>query len=153
LADAMHAHLRRVGGVSYDEGEQVFAETMRKLLPADGLALGTEKLVQPLVRNQVGSGSSDVGDVSWVVPTVQMNAATWVPGTPAHSWQAVASGGTTIGMKGMTVAAKTLALMTAQLLTDPKLVAAARAELDTRRAGMEYRALVGTRKPALDYRR
>jgi aminobenzoyl-glutamate utilization protein B len=153
LADAMHAHLRRVGGVTYDPSEQAFADAMRKELPPGGLALGTEKIVQPLVRNLVGSGSTDVGDVSWAVPTVQMTAATWVPGTPSHSWQAVASGGTTIGMKGMMVAARTLAQMTTQLLTDPKLVAAARAEFDKRREDTEYSALVGNRKPALDYRK
>jgi aminobenzoyl-glutamate utilization protein B len=56
-------------------------------------------------------------------------------------------------MKGMMVAARTLAQMTTQLLTDPKLVAAARAEFDKRREGTEYSALVGNRKPALDYRK
>ena len=47
-----------------------------------------------------------MGDVSWVVPTVQLYAATWVPGTVAHTWQATAAGGTSIGVKGMLVAAK-----------------------------------------------
>ena len=54
-------------------------------------------------------GSTDVGDVSWVVPVTGFTAATWVPGTPGHSWQAVACGGTTIGKKGMNLAARTLA--------------------------------------------
>ena len=51
--------------------------------------------------------STDVGDISWVCPTTGMRAATWVPGTVAHSWQAVVAGGTSIGHKGMMVAAKT----------------------------------------------
>ena len=55
------------------------------------------------------AGSTDVGDVSWTVPTAGFSTATWVPGTPAHSWQAVAAGGTSIGMKGMQNAAKVLA--------------------------------------------
>ena len=67
----------------------------------------------------IGSASTDLGDVSWRVPTVQLTAATWVPGTPAHSWQAVAAGGTSIGVKGMMVAAKTMALTAIDLFTDP----------------------------------
>ena len=61
-----------------------------------------------------------MGDVSWAVPTVQLSTATWVPGTPAHSWQAVAAGGTSIGMKGMMVAAKTMTLTAIDLFTDPR---------------------------------
>ena len=66
--------------------------------------------VEPYDPNALPIGSTDVGDVSFTVPTAGMGAATWVPGTPAHSWQAVAAGGTSIGNKGMLVAAKTLAL-------------------------------------------
>ena len=62
--------------------------------------------VQPYKTEARPYGSTDVGDVSFAVPTVGMSAATWVPGTPAHSWQAVAAGGTTIAKKGMMVAAK-----------------------------------------------
>ena len=53
-----------------------------------------------------GRGSTDVGDVSWNVPTTGLRTATWVPGTPVHSWQAIAAGGTSIGTKGMHIAAK-----------------------------------------------
>ena len=67
-------------------------------------------------------GSTDVADVSWVVPTVGFRAATWIPGTPSHSWQAVACGGTEIGTKGMMVAAKTLALTGIDLLTDKRIL-------------------------------
>ena len=82
-----------------------------------------------------------------------MNAATWVPGTPSHSWQAVAAGGTTIGLKGMIVAAKTLALTGVDLFTQPELLKKAKAEFEQRRgAGFKYEAMVGTRKPPLDYR-
>ena len=59
--------------------------------------------VQPW-QLSVGKGSTDVGDVSWAVPTTGLRTATWVPGTAAHSWQAVASGGTSIGVKGMIAA-------------------------------------------------
>ena len=83
-----------------------------------------------------------------------MRAATWVPGTPAHSWQAVAAGGTPIGYKGMMVAAKTLALTAIDLFTSPALLEQARTEFDTRTGpGFRYEALLGDREPALDYRK
>ena len=99
-------------------------------------------------------GSTDVGDVSWVVPTVGFGAATWVPGTAAHSWQAIAAGGMGIGTRGMVVAAKTLALTALDLLTDPGALAQARREFEERRGpGFEYHALLGDRPPPLDYRK
>ena len=97
--------------------------------------------------------SSDVGDVSWNVPTAEMRAATWVPGTPAHSWQAVACGGTSIGAKGMMVAAKTMALTAMDLVNNPNTLVEARQEFDKKRGpDFKYEALLGDRKPALDYR-
>src|SRR5947199_7510741 len=73
-------------------------------------------------------GSTDVGDVSWVVPVTGFSTACWVPGTPGHSWQAVACGGTTIGKKGMNLAARTLTATAYDLFTDPQLVKDAKAE-------------------------
>ena len=94
-----------------------------------------------------------MGDVTFAVPTVGFRAATWVPGTPAHSWQAVASGGTSIGGKGMLVAAKTLALTGMQLFDDPKIIQAAKSEfLKKRGEDFVYTPLLGDREPALDYR-
>jgi aminobenzoyl-glutamate utilization protein B len=76
-----------------------------------------------------------------------------VPGTPAHSWQAVASGGTDIGAKGMMVAAKTLALTGIDLLSDPTLIQKATAEYNKAiGTDFQYKALLGDRPPALNYR-
>ena len=69
-----------------------FAERIRKTLLGSTLALGSQETVQPFEFKQ-GMGSTDIGDVSWLVPTAGFRTATWVPGTPAHSWQAVAAGG------------------------------------------------------------
>jgi aminobenzoyl-glutamate utilization protein B len=99
-----------------------------------------------------GQGSTDVGDVSYVVPTVGLEAATWMPGTPAHSWQAVACGGTDIGIKGMMVAAKTMALTAFDLFTTPTLIANAKEEFKKNKGDYQYKALLGDRKPALNYR-
>ena len=92
--------------------------------------------------------------MSWTTPTIGLGAATWVPGTPAHSWQAVAASGSTIGAKGGTVAAKTIALTAADLFRNPEAVAAAKAEFQQRRGpNFTYRAMLGDRSPPLDYRR
>jgi aminobenzoyl-glutamate utilization protein B len=108
--------------------------------------------VRPFGVSDAG-GSTDVGDVSWVVPNSGFSTATWVPGTPAHSWQAVAAGGMSIGHKGMINAAKTMALSVHDLLTTPQLIAAARDEFDRKRGqGFRYAPLIGDRKPPLDYR-
>ena len=145
-------NLERVGGVVYDDAERAFAEAIHATLQEDSPPLESAAEVQPYMPRAAG-GSTDVADVSWVVPTVGMSAATWVPGTPAHSWQAIAAGGTSIGEKGMLVAAKTLAMTAVELFTDPDLVAAAIAErLERVGPDFEYVSLVGDRDPPLDYR-
>jgi aminobenzoyl-glutamate utilization protein B len=103
----------------------------------------------------VGSASTDVGDISWNVPTAQLVTATFVPGVPAHSWQATACTGMSIGVKGMIVAAKTMALTMADLFTDPSTVAKAKDEFLRKRGGPEfkYSSLVGNRPPPFDYRK
>jgi aminobenzoyl-glutamate utilization protein B len=155
LGRAMHANLEQVGGVEYDETEFEFARTLQASLPDDSPLLETAAQVAPFyVREEAGAYSTDAGDVSWIVPATSLTAATWVPGTAAHSWQAIAAGGMSIGNKGMLVAAKTLAMTAVDLLTNPELVAAARAEHERRRGpDFVYVPLLGDRDPPLDYRR
>lgn len=151
LAELMHQNLSRVGGVEYDAEELKFAEEISESFEGTNF-VGMEKEIMPLETRQ-GMGSTDVGDVSWVVPTGGLRAATWVPGTAAHSWQAIAAGGTSIGTKGMMVAAKTLALTARDLMKQPALIHAGRQEFDERRGeNFRYKSLLGDRKPPLDYR-
>jgi aminobenzoyl-glutamate utilization protein B len=153
LASLQLKNLQKVGGVTYTAEEKGFAESIRRTLSEPMLPLGSESEVQP-PREEVSYASTDMGDVSWRVPTVQLSAATWVPGTPAHSWQAVAAGGTSIGAKGMMVAAKTMTLTAIELFTDPTHVTKARAEFDRRRGpNFVYRSRLDRAKPALDYRK
>lgn len=154
LAKVQQRMLERVGGYTLTPAERAFAEQLQKSAQFMPQPLTNTALVKPLTIGAAGSASTDVGDVSWVVPTVQLSAATWVPGTAAHSWQAVAAGGMSIGAKGMMVAAKTMALTGAELFATPATITAAKAELDTRRgAGFTYSTVLGTQKPALDYRK
>ncbi len=154
LQEAMHANLERVGGVHYNAEERRFAEILHSALPPSAPPIEEAAQVQPLTVTEEGSGgSTDVADVSWAVATGGMRAATWIPGTSAHSWQAVAAGGTSIGDKGMIVAAKTLAMTAIDLFTDPDLVARAKTEHRERIPdGWVYEPLLGDRDPPLDYR-
>lgn len=153
LAAVMNARLHQVGGFEYTPAERAFADTLRKTL--DGTLPPVDQSNQILEpQGGIGTASTDMGDVSWRVPTVQMIAATWVPGTPAHSWQAVAAGGMSIGAKGMLIAAKTMALTTIDLLTEPAHVEKARVEFDKARGpNFKYTTRLADRKPALDYRK
>ena len=155
LARVMHANLAAVGGITYTADEKTFAEKIDRTLLGQPPAVETAAVVQPFNPRpeEAGGGSTDVGDVTWNVPTVGLAVATWVPGTPAHSWQAVAAGGMSIGLKGMQVAAKTLALTAVDLFLQPDLIAKAKAEFLTRRGpDFHYAPLLGDRKPALNYR-
>jgi aminobenzoyl-glutamate utilization protein B len=155
LTDLLEAQLKHVGGITYTAEEKNFAEKLRKTFALDGaLPLGSESVIQPQ-REEDGSsfGSTDVGDVSWIVPTAQFTTATYVPGTPGHSWQSTACTGSSIGRKGMIVAAKTLALSTLALFKDAKLITAAKADFQKRRAGFEYRSRIpAEQKAPLNYR-
>jgi aminobenzoyl-glutamate utilization protein B len=153
IAGRMQANLEALGGISYDPGEQAFAEQIYATLDTPEFALGSEQTVQPIHRGQ-NMGSTDVGDISWNVPTAELGTATWVPGTAPHSWQAIAAGGTTIGIKGLQLAAKALALTAADFYDNPELVRQARAAFEAQRGdGFVYTPLIGDREPPLDYRR
>ena len=157
LAEMMYTNLTKIGGVDYTAEERAFGEKIISSYEFTKADISTASQVEPYEVIMTGQGgSTDVGDVSWVVPTAGMRAATWVPGTSAHSWQAVAAGGTSIGKKGMVVAAKTLALTAQDLFQNPEVMAKAKAELHEKRgAGADfiYEALLGDRKPPLDYRK
>jgi len=152
LQRLIHKNLETVGGYTYTVEEIAFAEKISESL---GIPLNTQYTegVEPYSSSSKAGGSTDVGDVSFAVPTVGLRAATWVPGTPAHSWQAVAAGGTDIGNKGMMVAAKTLALTGMQLIDTPKIIAKAKEEFLLKRGSdFKYTPMLGNRKPALNYR-
>jgi aminobenzoyl-glutamate utilization protein B len=153
LVGTMGNNLKTVGGYSLNASELAFAKQIQQTPGMQPVDLATTNQIFLNHPDPSGGGSTDVGDVSWVVPTVGLGAATWVPGTAAHSWQAVAAGGMTIGRKGMLVAAKTLALTAIDLFKKPVLIEDARLEwLNKRGAEFQYKSLLGDRKPALNYR-
>lgn len=151
LAQVTAENLRELNDLAFSPEEQLFVSrisgTLVKPASRDVLSEVQDK------RGEVSKGSTDVGDVSWVVPTAGFRTVCWAPGTPAHSWQATAAGGTTIGRKGMLLAAKVLAATAYDLATRPELITAAKAE-HAGRVKDGYKPLIpAEQKPPLDYRK
>jgi aminobenzoyl-glutamate utilization protein B len=156
LGKVMDRNLRQVGGYLYTDQEKEFALTIQQSFKGAVPKIeSTNEIIPFQIVDKGGlNGSTDVADISWVVPTAGLSTATWVPGTAAHSWQAVAAGGTSIGSKGMMMAAKTIALTAIDLYDSPATIEEAWKELKNKTGdAFKYEALIGDRKPALDYRK
>ena len=148
----MHKNLATFGGIKYSDKEIEYAKTIYKTFLEPTMEIGSQEFVSDYTTSH-SYGSTDVGDVSWVVPTAGIRIATWVPGTAAHSWQAVAAGGTSIGLKGAELAARTISATAVEIFTNPHIIQEAKQELESRvGASFEYKALLGDRKPPLNYR-
>jgi aminobenzoyl-glutamate utilization protein B len=152
LQKIMHKNLVKRGGIKYSKKENEFAEEIYKTMISPGGKVGDQEKVYPY-RTSHTYGSTDVGDVSWVVPQAGLRTATWVPGTAGHSWQGVAAGGTTIGMKGTKLAAQVMADTAQDIFKDPSVLADAKTEYQNRVGeDFQYVPLLGDREPPLDYR-
>ena len=143
LAEALDRNLRLVGPRIFDEKEKAFATEIRSTIAdiKEGPVLNEEVLPLRLEPRR-GGGSTDVGDVSWMVPTEQFVAATQANGCPGHSWQITACTGMSIGEKGGIVAAKALACTTLELMADPELREKAKADFVQRRGDVPYKLLI-----------
>jgi aminobenzoyl-glutamate utilization protein B len=153
LAKVAQRDLEEIGGFDYTPEERQFAEELQKSLPpGEAGKLDSTAAVLPL-GTRPGQASTDAGDVSWNVPTIGFRAATFVPGVVAHTWQAAATSGMSIGHKGMVVAAKALAITGADLFTDAQLIADAKAEFRRQLNGNTYQSVIPEfQKPPLGYR-
>ena len=151
LAKVMHKNLSSLGGVTYDAEETAFAKEIQKTFNSPSIPpIESATRVEPY-KLTFFPASTDVGDVSYVVPTVGLSTATWVPGTAAHTWQAVAADGMSIGFKGMMLAAKTMALTGKDLILNPMIIKEATKEFKERLGDVKYEALIGDKKVPLDY--
>ncbi len=155
LEELLYQNFERVGVPSYTEEEQAFAAGLADSVEMKGDALpgaaaaefpdiadyvreksgnGTKALNDFLIpyryRETQGMGSTDVGDVSWCIPTAQLHVLTFAAGSPGHSWQNVSCGKTSIGHKGLLTAGKVLAATAIDLCEDPELVKAAQEEFE-----------------------
>ena len=156
LAARAQKNLEEVGGYTLDPDQKKFAEELQQTFAMQNPpGLGRTNEIQPLRKfdpNQPAA-STDVGDVSWNVPTIGFSAATFVPGSAAHTWQAAATAGMSIGQQGMVIAAKAIALTAIDLFTDPALVQAAKDDFQKQTAGKSYyTAIPPQQKPLINYR-
>ena len=146
---AMQKNMEFLGSIKYTDAEQEFA---KKIQAATGKPqVGIESEISPLeetLEHPMG-GSTDVGDVSFVVPTIRMSATTAPKGTPWHSWAVVACSGMSIGHKGMGYAAKALAMTMVDLYEDADLLEAVKAEFKERKGDYVYKGIVPDGPPPL----
>ena len=156
LAPVAQKNLELVGGYKLDPTQTAFALNLQKTLPAGAApSLDQTGIIQPLrpYDPNAPSASTDVGDVSWNVPTIGFGAATFVPGVAAHTWQAAASAGMSIGQDGMVIASKALALTALDLFMTPSLVVAAQHDFYKQLQGKTYESAIPlTQKPLIGYR-
>ncbi|WP_029617063.1 M20 family metallopeptidase [Pseudorhizobium marinum] len=152
LEEAMHRTLERLGPVAFDAEDKAFAAQIQATLSDEDidnayLRIGLPRqdntplcdFIVPLdVDGEPMIGSTDVGDVSWLMPTVQAHAATIAIGTPGHSWQVTAQGKTPAAHKGMAHAAKMMAGTAIDLFSDSDLLAAAKADHQARVGRTSY---------------
>lgn len=160
LERVLYENFRKLGVPSYTPEEHDFADKLAETYPSEGYLPGVAAEFDPVLREEVHelrsknghamneflaplyqgeafkAGSTDVGDVSWLVPTAQIHVAAWPNGCPGHSWQNVSCDGTEIGKKAAIHAGKVLAGAAIDLLTRPELLKEAREEFEKRtRAG------------------
>ena len=157
LSGLLQNNLELVGGVHYDARERDFAEKVLKATGVNDMTfLDEASKVHPLApeKETLTGASSDVGNVSWVVPAASFGTATFIPGASfGHSWQQTACGGTTVGTKGMMNSARVFYLTAYDIYTHPLILKEAKAEFETRRGkNFVFEPLMGNRKPPLDYR-
>jgi aminobenzoyl-glutamate utilization protein B len=164
LEQAMYDNFQRLGPPQFSDADRAFAAEIQGTLREEdiqaayrrqGVVQGAAKslcdLIVPLGTKGGGmNGSTDVGDVSWKVPTVQARGATYAIGTPGHSWQVVAQGKMPAAHTGMVHVAKVMAGTAVDAIQNPALVAAAKADHRARTGGQPYRSpLPADAKPAL----
>lgn len=152
LAQIALKNLRELNDLSYTPAEAEFALKIQETCD-EKPSLDTIKTVVDR-SGQTGKGSTDVGDISWLVPTTGFSTSCWAPGTPGHSWQVIAGSGTTIGKKGMQLAARVLAVTAWDLYTNPGRLLEAQAEHERRLGQRKYQSLMQPgQKAPLDYRK
>jgi len=155
LGDRMHANMTEIGAPRFTDDERKLARQLQGTVGETAVAKAIEQMRKHGIDvasraelyegvapqwgyGEVGGGSTDVGDVSYVVPTAQVNTVTAPIATPGHSWQNVVAVGSSIGQKGMLFAAQTMATTCCDLMREPELVAKAKAEFKEAMANSPY---------------
>ncbi|MBE16455.1 MAG: peptidase M20 [Cytophagaceae bacterium] len=146
----MQKNLELLGPINYTPEEIAFGKKIQEVTGKP--QVGMDSKINPLeeTKDHPGGGSTDVGDVSWNVPNINLGVTTAPKDTPWHSWAVVACGGMSIGHKGMTYASKAMAMTMLDLFENPKLVDAVKAEYKERKGDAIYEAIVPAGPPPVN---
>ena len=146
----LQTNLEFLGPIMYTEKEQEFARRIQ--MATNKPEIGIESKIEPMEETLEHSrgGSTDVGDVSFVVPVVRLRATTAPKGTPWHSWAVVACGGMSIGHKGMEYAAKAMSMTMIDFFEDAQLRADMKKEFDERKGDYIYKAIIPEGAPPIN---
>ncbi|WGK65382.1 amidohydrolase [Croceiramulus getboli] len=148
--EAMQKNLELLGPIEYTEEEVAFGKKIQEVTGKK--QVGMDSAIKPLeaTKEHPGGGSTDVGDVSWNVPNINLGVTTAPKDTPWHSWAVVACGGMSIGHKGMAYASKAMAMTMVDLYENPKLVEEVKKEYKERKGDATYEAIVPDGPPPID---
>ena len=153
IGDVLLEKLKQVGAPKFTDAEKELARKLQETFPPGAIEKSLrrfgmtreevgdplcESITEPHDRGKVMGGSTDVGDVSYITPTAQITTCCQALGTPGHSWQFVVTCGSSIGSKGMMIAAKAMALAALDLETKPEILKAARTEFEKKTEGKKY---------------
>ncbi len=147
--EVLHHNLELLGPIEYTPEEIEFAKAIQRATgkPEKGI----DGSIQPLeeTKEHPGGGSTDVGDVSWIVPEIRLGVTTAPIDTPWHSWAVVACGGMSIGHKGMLHAAKALAMTIVDLMKNPDILQQMRQEFNEKRGDYQYKPILPDGPPPI----
>jgi aminobenzoyl-glutamate utilization protein B len=168
ISELIVKNMKEIGPPKYSDQDSKFAQEIAKTITPEMKVAqlrkskrpGWERLVDKLIddetpdpwgEGEVSHGSTDVADVSWQAPSVEFGTATWILGTPAHSWQAVAQSGVGVGHASLIFAAKVIAATVIDLLTNENILNQAKEEHKRRTHNKKYKSPIPLdNKPPLD---
>jgi aminobenzoyl-glutamate utilization protein B len=146
----MQANLELLGPIEYTEEEIAFGKKIQEETGKDQVGMDSE--IKPLeeTKEHPGGGSTDVGDVSWNVPNINLSVTTAPKGTPWHSWAVVACGGMSIGHKGLVYASKAMAMTMTDLFENPELIEKVKVEYKERKGDEVWEAMIPEGPPPIN---
>ena len=146
---ALQKNLEYLGPIVYSEEETAFAKRIQAATGKE--QKGLDGSIKPLLetRENPPGGSTDVGDVSWLVPEIRLGTTIGPIDAPWHSWAVVACSGMSIGHKGMLFSAKALGMTMVDLFENRELREAARKEFEERKGNYEYKAILPEGPPPI----
>jgi aminobenzoyl-glutamate utilization protein B len=145
----MQENLELLGPIEYTEEEIAFGKKIQESTKKP--QIGMDATIKPMreTSENPGGGSTDVGDVSWNVPNINLRVTTAPKDTPWHSWAVVACGGMSIGHKGMIYSSKAMSMTMLDLFENPKLVEKVKAEYKERKGKEVYKAIIPEGPPPI----